>query len=68
LCDLQTIRKSTFFLLYHGKGYDKASIGSMTLDDFTWHAAELHAQLKAEADAQQERIAQMKKSQAARRR
>jgi len=49
-----------FFLLYHGKGYDKASLGAMTLDDFTWHASALHDQLKAENDAQQERMSAMK--------
>lgn len=45
---METLRANTFFLQYHGKGYTKVDIDTMSFDDFQWHVGKLKEQLELE--------------------
>jgi hypothetical protein len=52
---------NAFFLSYHGKGYTKADIDGMTLDELNRHTTRLHGQLEAERKHQEQIANSMKR-------
>ena len=68
LCDLETLRAQTFFLLYYGNGYTKESVDTMSFDEMQWHVNRLREQLEAEKKSQKTEAAKAKARIAAARR